>query len=389
MNQKNEYRGLDILDYLLIILKYKIQLIVTSILVVILSYISIRIFINEQFDSRALILATESESTAGFGSLLNSFSNLPINIGGLSGGGNNELFTTIVYSRTNLEDVINNFGLFEEYGEESMSETVEALSDNITAGETETGAFEIIVRASSPQKAADIANYIVKKINNSLIQLNIAKSKANRIFLEQRYNDITRNLVLAEDSLTLFQNQSGIMQLEEQARVSLEAYSKIQAEIFSKQIEMDVIKEIYGKNSPNLRTVELTLTELKKQFNKIMQGESEKGLILPLKQMPQKSMEYIRYYRNVEIYNKMLEFIVPLYEQARFDEQKDTPILQIIDKAVPIKKKAYPPRTLFAIIFTFIVMLTIISFIVFKESINSSQNPKIKLIRKNIFLDKE
>jgi uncharacterized protein involved in exopolysaccharide biosynthesis len=41
---------------------------------------------------------------------------------------------------------------------------------------------------------------------------------------------------------------------------------------------------------------------------------------------------------------------VPLYEQAKIDEKKDYPVLQVIDYAVPPGKKSYPPRMLFALV---------------------------------------
>ncbi|MBK7866129.1 MAG: hypothetical protein IPJ75_03550 [Ignavibacteriales bacterium] len=46
----------------------------------------------------------------------------------------------------------------------------------------------------------------------------------------------------------------------------------------------------------------------------------------------------------------MLEFLLPVYEQAKFDEQKDIPVILSIDKAVPSDKKVYPPRMVYAIL---------------------------------------
>ncbi|MBK8663776.1 MAG: hypothetical protein IPN18_19040 [Ignavibacteriales bacterium] len=59
--------------------------------------------------------------------------------------------------------------------------------------------------------------------------------------------------------------------------------------------------------------------------------------------LPTKAIEYFRLYRDVKINNEMLGFLLPVYEQAKFDEQKDTPVILTLDNAVANDKKVYPP----------------------------------------------
>lgn len=61
----SEYRGLDLLDYLVIVVKHKILIITMGIFVLISSYLVIRFFIPEQFDSEALIVSSDSDSMGG------------------------------------------------------------------------------------------------------------------------------------------------------------------------------------------------------------------------------------------------------------------------------------------------------------------------------------
>ena len=110
----------------------------------------------------------------------------------------------------------------------------------------------------------------------------------------------------------------------------------------------------------------------------LKQGKSNSNLILSMENLPTRAMTYLRHYRDVEIYNKMLEFIIPLYEQSRFEEQKDIPLIQIIDKAVPPQKKAFPQRTLLSIVATIIILIIIALFIIAKEYFSLSDDPKIR-----------
>jgi uncharacterized protein involved in exopolysaccharide biosynthesis len=47
-----------------------------------------------------------------------------------------------------------------------------------------------------------------------------------------------------------------------------------------------------------------------------------------------------------------MEFLLPLYEQAKIDEKKDTPVVLVLDTAVPPQRKSKPKRTLIVLIFT-------------------------------------
>lgn len=379
-----EKRNFDILDYLLLIIQKKSLFLILTVTVFVVSYISIYFFIPAQFDSTALIVISDSDQMGGLASLMKSFSSLPVSIPGLKSSTNTDVFTTIIYSRTNIENVIRKFGLYEEYGYDTMEKTIKELKENIKADETKQLAYTITVRDRSPQKASDMVNYIVEQLNKTLIELNIAKSKDNRLFLEKRYDDIKTSLKTAEDSLVLYQKESGILQVENQAKVSFEAYSRLEADLASKQIEYSIINKLYGETSPQATSANISVKEYENKLNEIKNGKDKSGSILPLKNLPQNSMKYLRHFRDVTIYNKMLEFIIPLYEQSRFEEQKNIPVLQIIDRGIPAEKKSYPPRSLFALLITLFLMVAFLGILAGNDIFKNSTNPKLILLKKNL-----
>jgi tyrosine-protein kinase Etk/Wzc len=386
MEKKREF---DFLDYLLLIVDKKKLFAILTVLFLGISYLSIYFFIPAQYDSKALIVSSESDQVGGLASLVKSFSNLPVSIPGLKSGTNTDVFKTIIYSRSNLEAVISKFGLFKEYGYDTMQETIKDLAGNIKADETKEGAFEIIFRHRSPQKAADVVNFLVEKLNKSLVELNVSKSHDNRIFLENRYNEIRNNLKMSEDSLVLYQRKSGIFYAEDQAKASFQAYSKLEADLASKQIEFSILSKLYGSDSPQVSSAKLSVSEYEKKLNGIKEGSEKNSFILALKNLPENAMKYLRYYRDVEIGNKMLVFIIPLYEQSKFEEHKDIPVLKIIDKAIPAQKKAYPQRLLLSLLFSFIGLLGVFTFMVIRNKFVSSTNPKVNLLMKNFLILKK
>ncbi len=55
-----------------------------------------------------------------------------------------------------------------EYKSNNIDKTIKVVRNDIYADETDEGAYEVTVRASSPKKAATMTNYIVEKLNSTL-----------------------------------------------------------------------------------------------------------------------------------------------------------------------------------------------------------------------------
>jgi uncharacterized protein involved in exopolysaccharide biosynthesis len=91
----------------------------------------------------------------------------------------------------------------------------------------------------------------------------------------------------------------------------------------------------------------------------------------------------------VEINSAVLEFLVPLYEQAKFQEEKDIPVLQVLDEAIPPTKKSYPPRTIFTLLISFGAFLFAFFSILAYENGNWVRSEKILYVRRNLFRWKE
>ena len=128
----------DLLDYLVILVKWKKLFILILISTLVISYLAIYFLIDEQYDADALIVPAEDQSLGGISSLLTGLgNNLPFDIGNMGGGTTSQemnLYNTIIYSRTNLDKVIKKFDLIKVYkldkdDPEYMEKAVKILSE--------------------------------------------------------------------------------------------------------------------------------------------------------------------------------------------------------------------------------------------------------------------
>ncbi|MBK7866131.1 MAG: hypothetical protein IPJ75_03560 [Ignavibacteriales bacterium] len=204
-----EERKIEMLDILVVLVRKKFLLFFVAVLTAALGYLSVYYFIDEKFESTAVVVPYESGKAGGMSSLLKNISSLPV--GGLSslGGSSSNLdfYLTIVYSRSTLTAIIDKFDLRKEYDQKYFADVLKKAIEDITVVNNDDLSVSVAVRNKNPQKAADIANYIVDILNKKVLEINTRKTKDNRIFLEKRYSEIVVDLRAAEDKLELYQKK--------------------------------------------------------------------------------------------------------------------------------------------------------------------------------------
>lgn len=89
----------------------------------------------------------------------------------------------------------------------------------------------------------------------------------------------------------------------------------LEAELKAEEVKLDVIKKILSSGEPEVKVQEAKVSSLKNKISEI-QVSTDLNDFLRLGNSPQIAQSYIRLSRNVEIQNKILAFVLPIYEQA-------------------------------------------------------------------------
>ncbi len=390
MDKIEKETEVSLLDFAVIFVKNKKFLIGTTFLCMVVFYLLVFFFVDEQFDSTATIVPSQESSISGLAGMLGGLGNLPFGIGGASANPEVGLYNTILQSRTTIESVIEKFNLWKIFkldktDPKQVKKMHKAVRGSITTEETDDGAYVLTVRSTDAQLSADIVNYLVAYLNKKIIELKVDKSRNNRLFLEERLADIRNRLKLSEDSLKNYQEKTNVLSPETQMQGILTAYTKLEQELLAKKMQKEIFEKIYGKDAPELRKISIEVKLFENQFNKLKEDGQSNSIFIPYKTIPAKVMGYYRYFRKVEVNQSILKFILPLYEQAKIEEQKKTPILQVIDKAIPEKVKSFPPRTILTLLVGFGCFVFLFTLILFRENKNFQSSEKTKYVRENLF----
>ena len=286
-------------------------------------------------------------------------------------GGNPETdrYLAILKSRTVLNEVITKFDLVQVYqitsypGEKTMKE----LLSNAEFTLEPEGYITISVYDKDPQRAADMANFFVERLNKTNTELQVQNARGNRLFIEERYNKNLSDLARAEDSLKAFQKKYGVIALPEQTEASIKAMGEIYGQLTLKEVESNVLRRTQSAESPAVIAADIQVQEIRRKMEQMSSGSGPStagmNVLIPFSKVPELGSEYIRHYRDVEIQYKILQILTPLFEQAKVEEHRQTPSVIVLDRAGPAERKAKPKISLYALlamVFSSIVALILV-----------------------------
>ncbi|MGD0591743.1 MAG: hypothetical protein ABSA44_13245 [Bacteroidota bacterium] len=376
MNEKIQQQNFTMTDYLYILIKWKNFLILNLLIVVAISTAIAFLIIKEYKATTTIMIPPEEQSgLGGLTSLLggkSSIAALGSKMFGVSSNTSEDVMLGIMNSRTALTRVIDEFDLMKYYNinDGNVDKALKALKADFSTTPNEYGMIEVSVINEDPKVAADIANYFIHIADSLNIIYNSERAKNNRIFLEKRYLKNIEDLKIAEEGLYRFQKKYGIVAVPEQLEVAVKAAAEIEGMLTKKELEAYLLKGQYGDNSPQYKGVATEVTLLKKKVQEL-KNSSDLGLtsnvFFAFKQLPDIAIQYLRTYREVQIQQSILEIVLPMYEQAKVEEQKSIPAVMVIDKAVPPQLKYSPKRAVIIIGFFFLALFSLIPFVFISE----------------------
>ena len=361
-----------------------------NVIIVTLSAIIISLLLPKWYASKAVVLS----SGAGQFNFLSSISPIPVADFGLSTI-NEDInnFIAILQSRTVKEYMVNKFNLIDRYKQRDIEYAIEAFEEKIELEVTEEGTLEITIIDKDPLIAKEMVNEVLFMLDQINQSIGMEAGKYNREFLENRININKKDLEKAELALKTFQEKTGIidlvsqlsstMQMSAQAYNSIfEAYTALYAKKIETETELAVAKTTLSNNNPTIMQLEKLLNEQTIQLDQLMIRLDEKLQYLlsnispaqidtipniefsvSFNTLPSLGLENARLIREVELQSTIQEILIPQFEQAKLEETKNIPTLQIIDKPKVALNKTKPKRSLIVIGSTIMSFLMSLIFV--------------------------
>lgn len=299
-----------------------------------------------------------------------------MNLGSLLGGGAEQTrVLSILKSRSIKEAVVKKFDLIEKYESENLEKAIESFGGNMSIVIGKEQQISVSISDKDQELVADMTHYLVHCLDSINIQLTNQEGKNVRLFIEERTEAVIDSLRDLETRLNSFLRGHNIISLEDQVSSAVMSAAELKSQIIRKEIELELSIRSNGLESPQTELVRIELQELQDKYQEFFSDiESSQNRLFPnLQEVPEYGTKIEEIKRNIMYYEKIIEYLGPQYEQARIEETKNIPTIQIVDAAVRPMEKSRPKRMKIVLATFFFSFIVSAYFVYFKEEYFKSE----------------
>lgn len=366
------------INYLAVVFKWRRFIVKIFVIVALVSAV-ISLMIPVQYTSTTTILPPNPQQDAMLG--LMGF-NIAGNMGGFSGLSSmltgattaSDLFAAMLQSGAIRGQVIRKHGLKKVFKAKTMTDAHEMLDGITKIRISPEGIISVAVTWYDRNLAANIANSYIEELDRFNTETAMTAGKKYRMFIEKRLHENVDSLREAENTLRAFQEEHHTVALEAEIEGVIATIAQLKSEMILLEVKKAAIGSPGDYNNPHIKNINRQLRELNKQLSKIEFGDTLQtkeefgaGFAVPLSELPEVAVLYARLFRDVEVQAAIYEVLTQQYEQAKIMELKDTPTVQILDKASPPEKKSIPRRGRIVVLASLCSLIFAVSFSFFLE----------------------
>ena len=347
---------INLLDYWRVIWKYRW---LTGILcsTSVLAALIFGLLSPKIYESRVTILSPRETGSGGLLSALGA-AGIAQQIAGVSIPSlvpNRDLLISVLKSRLIAKDVVERFNLKERYKTIALEEVVEAAKNIPKVSATKEGLIEIKVEDTDPKMAADMANFYVERLDGLVSKFGTTAVSRQRRFIAEQLEKTGKELKAAEEELRAFQEKNRAVSIGQQASGAIEAAAGLKGEIVASEVQLQVMRNFATESNPDVIRLTRRIGELKRQLGQAQYsagldlpaltdnpGHPQKEIYVPTAKMPKLGLELARLTRDLKVQETVYTLLTQQFEQAKIAEAQDSPVVQVLDRAVPAIYKSKP-----------------------------------------------
>lgn len=343
-----------IVHYLRIIMKWR-KIVLLNTLTITMIAVIISLILPPQYTAVATVLPP-SDDNMMFGLMSTSVSSglaglakMGASIPGLATP--SDLFAAILRSDRIKTTIITKYNLMDVFKTKLLQDALKALDEITKIEVTPEGIISITVKYTDKNLAAEIANAYVEELDSFNNETAMTTGKKYRIFIEERLMATLDTLTQAENALKNFQEKYHTIALDVEIENAIATIAELKSRIIFLEVKRGVLSSGSYYSNPQLYNLNREINELKKQLAELEIGGAQAdtvsfgaGFSIPFSEIPEVSLKYFRLLRDVKVQEAIYELMAQQYEQAKIMELKDTPTVQLLDRANPPERRSFPER---------------------------------------------
>lgn len=326
----------------------------------------IAFLIPKHYKSTSRLMPPDDQSSSGLAMAAAALSGRSSGLGGIASDllglkSTSDIFVGILGSRTTSDKIIQQFDLRRVYHDRTFEDARKDLEDRTTVTvDRKSQIIKIDVVDKSAQRATAIGQAYIEELNRLVADLSTSSARRERIFLEQRLQQVNKDLERAEDSFSQFASRNVAIDVPAQGRAMVEAAAALQGQLIAAQSELEGLRQIYSDNNVRVRSTSARVAELQAQLEKLGgkteasadSTETAQSMYPSIRKLPLLGVQYADLYRKTKVEEAVFETLTQQYELAKVQEAKEIPTVKVLDPPDLPEKKSFPPRFLIVLLGT-------------------------------------
>jgi uncharacterized protein involved in exopolysaccharide biosynthesis len=373
-----ESDGIDLLDLLMTVAREKNVILRATVAAIVLSA-GIALLLPGVYTARTVILPPQEDRSGLNAMAIGALAELS---GGGSGLGAafgltnpSDIYIGILKSRSVADALIQRFDLKEQYESDTLVAAREALAKQVSISSDTDGLISIVFDDEDAKRAADIANAYVEELERLTRHIAITEASQRRLFIERQIVQTQEKLAQAENSLKRTQEQTGVIDLDNQGKAIIEAVAELRAQAAAREVQIAGMQSFATAANPDLIRVRQELAGLKSQIGRL-EHDSVVGngdIMVATGRMPEAGLEYLRKLRDMKYQQAVYEMLAKQYEIARVDEARNSVVIQVVDPAIALDEESGPRRFMIVLSATVITLILVVLWVLVRGSLVRAQ----------------
>ncbi len=158
-------------------------------------------------------------------------------------------------------------------------------------------------------------------------------------------------LVVTEEALKNFQENNMAVEMDDWSKAIINTIGMVHGQLMTKEVELQTMLPFARSDNPQVeklkgevKTLRGRLTELEKSSNIYTPGSEQLSKLTSNSNIPNLGLRYAQLLRDFRTQDTIFEFMTQQYEMARVQEVKDSPAVQVLDRALIPEKRSKPNR---------------------------------------------
>lgn len=222
----------------------------------------------------------------------------------------------------------------------------QAIGSNINVDISPEGPITVEVYDRNPERAAAMANDVIRYTNELARDINRRESEPLTKYVGDRYLQARDAQMKLGVELRKFMQKSKIVDPEAQAEVMSSAVMDAETDVAVARTRLEILQTALGKEDPKTIEAEALLRQAESRSQRLAAGRAGTLSGPSINNLPETTVEYLRLRQDYEVNAKVLALLEPMYEQSKYEEMRDIPVLNVLDEARVPPVKARPKRSI-------------------------------------------